>query len=83
MSFNANGVALPSIRNPLDLFNRLFVPEDARSTTAAKQRHAARTSVLDTVLGQMKSLEKNLGHEDRQRIADYQDSVRQVEQQLQ
>ena len=49
-----------------------------------KARHMARTSVLDTVLGQMKNpFEKNLGHEDRQRIADYQESVRQVEQQLQ
>ena len=83
MSFNANGVAMPSVRNPLDLFNRLFVPEDAHSASAAKARHEDRASVLDTVLGQMKSLEKGLGHEDRQRIADYQDSVRQVEQQLQ
>ena len=83
MSFNANGVAMPSIRSPLDLFNRLFVPEDARSASAAKARHEDRSSVLDTVLGQMKSLENNLGHEDRQRIADYQDSVRQVEKQLQ
>ena len=83
MSFNANGVAMPSIQSPLDLFNRLFVPEDARSASAAKARHEDRASVLDTLLGQMKSLEKNLGHEDRQRMADYQDSVRQVEQQLQ
>ena len=83
MSFNANGVALPSIRSPLDLFNRLFVPEDSKSASAAKARHVARTSVLDTVLGQMRSLEKKLGQKDRQRISDYQDSVRQVEQQLQ
>ena len=83
MSFNANGVAMPSIQSPLDLFNRLFVPEDSRSASAAKARHEDRASVLDTLLGQMKSLEKELGHEDRQRMADYQDSVRQVEQQLQ
>lgn len=83
MSFNANGVAMPSIRSPLDLFNRLFVPEDARNASAAEARHVDRTSVLDTVLDQMKSLEKNLGREDRQRIADYQESVRQVEKQLQ
>ena len=83
MSFNGNGVAMPSIRSPLDLFNRLFVPEDTRSAAAAESRHADRTSVLDTVLDQMKSLEKNLGHEDRQRMSDYQESVREVEKQLQ
>lgn len=83
MSFNANGVAMPSIQSPLDLFNRLFVPENARSAAAAKARHEDRASVLDTLLGQMKSLENDLGREDRQRMADYKDSVRQVEQQLQ
>jgi hypothetical protein len=80
LSFNANGTPLPSENSPRRLFERLFVPESAGDRQAALRRYAERRSILDDVAAEAKSLDKRLGADDRRKLDEYYQSVRDTEQ---
>ncbi|MBJ42084.1 MAG: hypothetical protein CMJ80_02100 [Planctomycetaceae bacterium] len=73
ISWYGHGHVAQSIRDPQDVFNRLFaVPEQGEFA-----------SIIDLVMDDAKSLQHQLGHGDRQKLDEYIDSVRTVEQQIQ
>lgn len=73
ISWYGHGHVAKSLRDPGQVFNRLF----------RVQEHTTSSSILDVVLGDAKSLRPRLGRLDRQKLDEYTQSVRTVEQQIQ
>lgn len=82
LAYDSFGTALPAEQQPPRLFERLFVPEDAASKQATLQRYAERSSVLDVILGEAKTLQKRLGRNDKQKLDEYLNSVRETERRV-
>ena len=83
LSFDRSGTPLPSENSPRRLFERLFVPDSAADRAATLRRYAERKSILDSVQGEAKSLERKLGKNDQQKLDEYLGSVRETEQRVQ
>jgi len=95
-SYTENGVQVPYERDPKRLFERMFrggrpivAPNwQARANFQASQvqktadRFSHEKSVLDLVREDAKSVERILGRDDREKMANYLDSVRSLEQRL-
>jgi hypothetical protein len=83
LSWNAGGVPLPGESRPSKLFEQMFV----EGTTDEKARQIGqlrrRRSILDAVGGQARSLERELGARDREKLDEYLTSVRELEVRLQ
>ncbi len=82
LSRNALGVDIPATANYRAVFERLFPPADKQQLKQAKARLALNRSILDTAAGDVKDLRHKLGTHDQQRLDQYLDAVRQVEQRL-
>ena len=82
LSRNSLGVDIPATSDYRAVFARLFPPADASQLKRAKERIALNRSILDTATGDVKSLQRKLGHADRQRIDQYLESIREVEKRL-
>lgn len=78
LSYTADGIGLPAQASPGVVFREMFT---APPGGTAKQRRGLqrRGSILDAVLGEATALGKELGQEDRGRLAQYLTSVREVE----
>ena len=72
ISWYGHGHVARSLRDPKEVFNRLFSVKD----------HVANKSVLDVVLDDARSLENELGRGDRDKLGEYLESVRTVEKQI-
>lgn len=69
--------------NPRLAFERMFVGSvDHQSLAARQQRIALRKSILDYVSDDARSLQKQLGRSDQQKLEEYLSGVRQVERQI-
>ncbi|QDU92922.1 DUF1552 domain-containing protein [Lignipirellula cremea] len=78
LSWNADGIQLPSQGNPGVVFRELF--QDPKGGVAAQRRGLERRgSILDTILEEAHSLELQLGQEDKGRLSQYLQSVREIE----
>lgn len=83
MSWTSSGVEIPGETSPARLFKALFL-EGTEQEMAAEIRKLQRgRSILDTVGGQAKRLEQNLGTRDRQKLDEYLTAVRDLESRLQ
>jgi hypothetical protein len=78
LGWSRDGVPLPAEENPRLVFNRLFGVEQG-GIDVQRRRLNRRHSVLDLVLGDAKTLRKNLGNEDRTKLDEYLGAVRDVE----
>jgi hypothetical protein len=78
LSFSPDGIPLPAEDNPRTVFNRLF-GEESGGLEVRRRRLNRRASVLDTVLEDARSLKSGLGSEDRTKLDEYLNSVREVE----
>jgi hypothetical protein len=80
LSFNENGHPIPSLNSPQTVFNRLFGAGDA-----GEQRRTlgSSASMLDRVLEDSARLRNTLGGQDKAKLDEYLESVRQVEQRVQ
>ncbi|MCP3695154.1 MAG: DUF1552 domain-containing protein [Planctomycetaceae bacterium] len=72
ISWYGHGHVAQSMRDPLDVFQRLFRVNE----------QDASASILDLVLEDARSLEKKLGSQDRRKLGQYMESVRGVEKQI-
>lgn len=72
ISWYGHGHVARSLRNPQEVFNRLFRVD----------QHEASSSILDLVREDAKSLRPKLGKLDRQKLDEYTQAVRTVEQQI-
>jgi hypothetical protein len=82
MTFNRSGVPLPTEEKPEAVFRRLFMDgspgEIARETQRLRDGH----SILDGLRGQLKSLERDIGVQDRKRLELLATSIREAEREL-
>jgi hypothetical protein len=72
---------LPMEINPRTAFERLF-GDGGSDAQRLRQLHTDR-SILDSILGEAKSLQGKLGQPDRARVGDYLDNVREIERRIQ
>ncbi len=82
MSWTRSGTRVPPISTPRELFQKLFINEDARSLAASMDRLAMKGSILDAVNGDARSLQRQLGQRDKEKLDEYFTSVRDVEKQI-
>ncbi|HEY7790851.1 MAG TPA: DUF1552 domain-containing protein [Vicinamibacterales bacterium] len=72
---------LPMIRDPRAVFNQLFglggTPQDRA------QRRQANASILDWLTSQVSDLKRDLGPQDRVKLTNYLDDVREIERRIQ
>lgn len=78
LAWSRNGVPLPAENSPRNVFNRLF-GEEPGGVAARRRRLNRQHSVLDAVLEDAKSLRHDLGKDDRGKLDEYLNSVREVE----
>jgi len=72
---------LPMEINPRVVFDRMF--GDGASAQERLQRIETQRSILDAITGQVRRLQGDLGTRDRNRAAEYLDSVREIERRIQ
>ncbi len=82
MSWTANGVEIPGETSPAKLFKSLFIQGTEKEVAAEIKSFQRGRSILDTVLGEAKSLGKELGEHDRDKLDEYLTSVRDLELRL-
>jgi hypothetical protein len=82
MSWTRSGTRVPPISTPRELFQKLFITEDAKSLAASMDRLNVKGSILDAVNGDAKSLQRHLGQRDKEKLDEYFTSVRDVEKQI-
>jgi hypothetical protein len=71
----------PAEEHPRVIFERLF--GDGGTPTQRMARMRVNASILDSVIQEARSLDKTLGPGDRSKLAEYLDSVREIEQRIQ
>ncbi len=82
LSFDRGGTPLPSESSPKQLFERLFVPDASADRAATLRRYAEKKSILDSILGEAKTLHRNLGQQDQLKLNEYLAAVRETEQRV-
>lgn len=82
IAWNRQGVPLAAENDPHVLFNRLFKPDSETEKAEQSVEFRRRRSVLDLVGEDARRLERQVGSADRQRLDQYYNSVRELEQQL-
>ncbi len=81
ISWRTPTTPLPMEINPRVVFTRLF--GDGANSAERLERIEEQHSILDAVMGQVRHLEGNLGPSDRNRVAEYLDTVREIERRIQ
>jgi hypothetical protein len=74
---------LPMENDPHAVFERLFGDSESTDTASRRARMQEQASILDSLLGEISHLKKQVGPADRLRVNGYLDSVRDVEQRIQ
>lgn len=78
LAFDVNGKPVGGFNNPVEVYHRLFsgnaVPLEQQQAMLARRR-----SVLDTVLEPARDLDRRLGSVDREKLAEYFQSIRDIE----
>jgi hypothetical protein len=82
LAVSRSGVDIPAETSPSRLFRSLFVAGTPEEKAATLRRIKAGGSVLDLVLDKAGKLERAVGPEDRGRLDQYFQSVRELEQRL-
>jgi len=83
ISISRSGVMLPAEKSAEKLYRRLFVAGTPEEKAATMRRIEAGGSVLDLILDKAKRLERSAAAEDRGRLDQYFQSVRELEVRLQ
>jgi hypothetical protein len=81
ISWRTPTTPLPMEINPRVVFDRMF--GDGATREERLRRIATQRSILDAVSGQIRRLEGGLGPNDRNRVAEYLDTVREIERRIQ
>ncbi len=83
LSWTGSGVLIPCEEKAADVFARMFLQGTKSDTEAQVRKLETGRSILDAVAGQAKDLQRTVGARDRERLDQYFDSVRDLEQRLQ
>jgi hypothetical protein len=82
LSWTGTGVAIPPEDKAAEVFRQLFLQGTPEQIEAQIRRLDTGRSILDTIAGQAKDLERNVGRRDRDRLDQYFTSVRELEHRL-
>ena len=83
LSWTTPTTPLPTQDNPRKVFERLFGDTDTVDAKALRQRIEEQSSVLDSVNSRAKKMMKDVGSNDRYKIEEYLDAVRDIERGIQ
>lgn len=81
ISFTRTGVQVPAI-DVTAMYRKLFLEDSAESKKQERLRLMRHSSILDTVLERAGEVNRELGKQDRQKFAEYLDSVRSLERKI-
>lgn len=82
LSVTTNGVAIPALDRPSEVFKKLFLAATPAEMDAEIRRIDEGRSMLDFVSDRAKNLNRQISTADRQRVDEYFESVRDVERQM-
>lgn len=82
LSWTNAGVLIPCDEKPSSIFARLFLRGSAAEIREQERKLLLGQSIMDAVAGQTKSLQRNLGSHDRERLDQYFTGVRDLERRL-
>jgi len=82
LSFTRSGVAIPAEDRPSRVFKNMFVDGTPTEIRAQVERLKQGQSIMDTILEEARDFERGLGTQDRMKLEEYFESVREVEQRL-
>lgn len=82
LSHRGPGQPIPAMHRPQEIFNHLFRPYANKTVDDVRAELKREASVLDLMTENYKSLQGRLGAEDRQKMDEYLDSVRSLEQRV-
>ena len=83
MCWTRSGSRVPPITSPQELFHKLFSDSSPQARAHEKRQVELRSSILDAVYDEAKSLQKHLDGHDKDKLDEYFSSVRDVEKKLQ
>lgn len=83
LAYTPNGVPIPALESPSAIFARLFLDSTPEEAALELERIDEGRSMLDFVGEQARRLSRRVSRNDRERLDEYYDSVRDVERQLQ
>jgi hypothetical protein len=75
LSFDRSGRPIPAQNNPAEIFRRMF----GAVTDSEKNALASRGCILDEILSEARDLNRRLGRDDKKKMDEYLNSVREVE----
>ena len=81
-SYSSSGVMIPGEQSPSKLFAKLFLDGSKADQQKQVQRLREGRSIMDAVLAEAKRFERKVGTEDKAKLAEYFQSVREMEQRL-
>lgn len=81
LSWSDKGHPIPGVTNPVDLYHQLF-GQNQESAEEREFRLSQRRSVLDGVVADLQSSRRVLSRTDREKLEDYLQSIRQIEQSI-
>ncbi len=83
LSWTASGVNLPAESSPAKLFQQLFITGSPSEVKQQLRELRRGRSILDTINGEAKKWNRDLGIRDREKLDQYLTSVRDLESRLQ
>jgi len=81
-SYTENGAMIPAINDARDLFARLFIEDTPAAKRRQQEINSQGQSILDVVREETKSLGRQLGDGDREKMEEWLTSVRELEARL-
>jgi Protein of unknown function (DUF1552) len=82
LSHRGPGRPIPSLHRPQEIFSRMFEPYAGKSVETVRAGLKREASILDALMDQSKSLKGRLGTEDQDKVTEYLDSIRSLEQRV-
>jgi hypothetical protein len=82
ISYTDAGIPVPSVPDPDRFFNLLFVDDDAKVKARKWQALGDNASILDVLLDDSRSLQRQLATQDRVKLDEYLTAVRETERKL-
>lgn len=82
LSWSANGVSIPPEKSPAQAFAKLFLRGTPKELAAQERELAEGRSIMDTVIGDAKAMERSVSAADREKLDQFFTAVRETEQRL-
>ncbi len=82
LSWTANGVSIPQIQSPAQLFNDLFLSGNANEVEQRRRQLSDGHSIIDSVLDEAKAMQREISRADQEKMDQFFTAVRETENRL-